>query len=198
MIAVDENESTPEYAMEYMDCGNLQEHNQKKFKKESLPLHVTPLQVAWVLANALADLHRNNVLHRDLKSQNVLLSTEYFIKLGDFGTAREVNPLMTGYPGTERYHAPEVLDSDPTYSCPSDIYSFGVILTELDTLQIPYIGQRYRDDLVRDGKLRPNVSDSCEQWLRGLSDKCLDFDPDKRPTAEEIVALLEIEISNTN
>ncbi|KDO25043.1 serine/threonine protein kinase [Saprolegnia parasitica CBS 223.65] len=184
--------------MEYMDLGDLLDYLKRKRNNETLAMDVSTVEVTLVLAHALADLHRQNIIHRDVKSQNIFLSTTHYIRLGDVGSARTVDELMTAGTGTEYWMAPEVFregydDKDQPYTIAADIYSFGVVLTELDTLKVPYEDEVHRyaiKDKVRNGQLRPHMSDTCPQWLRDLANQCLSFDPKDRPTAENIIATL--------
>ncbi|OQR81570.1 hypothetical protein ACHHYP_16455, partial [Achlya hypogyna] len=107
-----------------------------KSKGEAVPVEYSALEVAWVIASALTDLHHEDFLHRDLKSHNVLLSSTNYIKLADLGLAR--SDAMTKGVGTLYWMAPEVHDPEAKYNAAADIYSIGVILTELDTFQLPY------------------------------------------------------------
>ncbi|OQR82394.1 kinase, partial [Thraustotheca clavata] len=109
----------------------------KKRNDEATVTNYTTLEIAWVIANGLADIHGYRCIHRDLKSPNVLLSTKHYIKIADFGLVHEVNSTMTHVVSGRSWTAPEMLKSGK-YSYPADIYSFGVILTELDTLALPY------------------------------------------------------------
>ncbi|EQC30461.1 TKL protein kinase, variant 1 [Saprolegnia diclina VS20] len=188
--------SSPKLVLEYMDAGDLRSYLDAKRLGQPTKVDVSPLDVAWVLANALADLHHNGLLHRDLKSHNVLLSSTNYIKLADLGIAREYESIMTTAKGTPYWTAPEVFTSDSHYSFAADIYSFGVILTELDTLQLPFHdvkGLRQWDimDGVRLGNLRPTVSANSPPWLRHLADACLSFDPTQRPSAQMLVTSLQ-------
>ncbi|KDO16216.1 hypothetical protein SPRG_18248, partial [Saprolegnia parasitica CBS 223.65] len=103
---------------------------------------------------------------------------------------------MTTGVGTKFWIAPEVLRSSnggPSYGSPADIYSFGVVLTELDTGETPYadIDDKLSIlDRVCDGTLRPKMSATCEPWLQALANQCLEHDPAKRPTADSIIATL--------
>ena len=83
--------------------------------------HVTSLQVAWAVANALRDLHAKNLIHRDIKSDNVLLNSSDEIKLADLGLARPKATSMTEAPGTRFWMAPEIMQAeDTTYGFPAD------------------------------------------------------------------------------
>ncbi|KDO25044.1 TKL protein kinase [Saprolegnia parasitica CBS 223.65] len=183
---------------EYMDQGDLFAYLKKKQHGQSVALDVSTVDVALVLAHALADLHKQGIIHRDVNSLNIFLSTTHYIRLGGFGSARAVDELMTAGTGTEFWMAPEVLregydyEGQP-YTIAADIYSFGVVLTELDTLKVPYEDVKERwsiEEKVRTGQLRPHMSDACPQWLKNLANQCLSFDPTKRPTAKAIIDVL--------
>ncbi|KDO17349.1 hypothetical protein SPRG_17220, partial [Saprolegnia parasitica CBS 223.65] len=131
--------------MEYMDQGDLRAYLQKKRHGQSVALDVSTLDVALVLAHALADLHKQNIIHRDVNSLNIFLSTTHYIRLGDLGSSRLMDDdIMTSHAGTTSWMAPEVLrvpgdeGMGRVYTIAADIYSFGVVLTELDTLRLPY------------------------------------------------------------
>ncbi|EQC26691.1 serine/threonine protein kinase [Saprolegnia diclina VS20] len=162
LLAVSDVDSTsPKLVLEYMDGGDLRSYVDAKRLGEPTKIDVSSLQVAWVLANALADLHHNGVFHHDLESYNVLLSSTNYIKVANLGIDLE-SDATTGK-STPYWTAPEVLASTSNYSFAADIYSFGVILTELDTLQLPYhdakgLGYWGIIDGVRLGNLRPSTS----------------------------------------
>ncbi|KDO20976.1 TKL protein kinase [Saprolegnia parasitica CBS 223.65] len=180
--------SNPKPILEYMDAGNLHEYLVCKRLGETTAVHVTPLQVAWVVANALADLHHDGLLHRDIKSPNVLLCATNFIKLADLGIAREFESDMTMGIGTLRWMAPELLDRHGSYNAAADMYAFGALLTELDTLELPFASETVSDDIRRklsEGSLRPHFTPTCAPWLHDLATACLSFDPTARPTAQE-------------
>lgn len=155
----------------------------------SLPTVVT---VARAVASALFYLHSLSpepIVHRDLSSANVLLtstpSASSFsitgVKLSDFGSAHFVQQCTTTVPGTPIYAAPEVLQSNgPAYLTKSDIYSLGVLLTEMCTGQQPAPERRAQQ--VRSVRSRN---------LRALADRCLSTDPAQRPSASAIVDFLD-------
>ncbi|OQR87089.1 hypothetical protein ACHHYP_09562 [Achlya hypogyna] len=189
-----QNTSSPQLVLEYMDGGDLRGYLDKK--RDDLPVAVeySALEVAWVIANALADLHLNNLLHRDLKSHNVLLSSTHYIKVADLGTVRACATVMTQGKGTPFWTAPEVLADEGNYDYAADVYSFGVILTELSTLQLPYAGLQLSQSIilerVRKGTLRPDVGVSSPTWLRDLATDCMKYDPNERPNVQAILQRL--------
>ncbi|EQC35333.1 serine/threonine protein kinase [Saprolegnia diclina VS20] len=190
---------SPAMIMEYMDQGDLHAYLEAKRHGQPVALDVSTLDVALVVAHALADLHRQNIVHRDVNSLNILLSTTHYIRLGGFGSARLMDDdLMTSNAGTLFRMAPEVIrvghgGQGRAYTTAADIYSLGVVLTELDTLDVPYADVADRWSImekVRTGQLRPHMSNSCPKWLADLADQCLAFDPKERPTAEDIINVL--------
>ncbi|EQC26670.1 TKL protein kinase [Saprolegnia diclina VS20] len=126
------------------------------------------VHVAWVIANGLAYLHAKNIIHRDLKSSNVFLCAKHGVVLGDFGIARAIEKEMTAGAGTDVWMAPEVLREENeevrVYDASADIYSFGVILTELDTGHKPFADSPLKPfeilNRVRLGTLRPAMTDN--------------------------------------
>ncbi|OQR85366.1 serine/threonine protein kinase, partial [Thraustotheca clavata] len=85
------------------------------------------------MACAIKYLHRQRILHRDLKTSNIFLTKENIVKLGDFGIARTLNSTMDQAKtvvGTPYYMSPEVCESKP-YSYASDIWSLGCVLYEI-------------------------------------------------------------------
>ncbi|CAK4135578.1 unnamed protein product [Aphanomyces euteiches] len=166
------------------------------------------LQVALRIADALVYLHVMDpkVIHRDLKSRNVLMDPEKGAKVTDFGVSREAmdQETLTQGVGTYRWMAPEVL-TDGHYSTSADIYSFGIVLSELTTHQLPYadmtnanghplsdtaiIAQVMRGDLQPTFRHEPRFVQ-----LNAFAKKCLDITPSKRPTAMEAAYFLRLEL----
>ncbi|KDO31110.1 TKL protein kinase [Saprolegnia parasitica CBS 223.65] len=198
LAVADQDTPAPKLVFEVMDVGNLRMYLDKKREHLSLEVDYSLLDVAWVVANGLADLHRQGLRHRDLKSSNILLSTTNYIKVGGLGlafTASTAPSSPTRNGGMPFWTAPEILRKGQIYSDKADIYSFGIILIELETLQLPYATQdiddcTFRGD-VRDGKLQPSLSTTCAPWLRDLVSRCIAYNPSQRPSAQEIVDQLQ-------
>ncbi|ETK91296.1 TKL protein kinase [Phytophthora nicotianae] len=191
-------ESDLQALLEYMDGGDLRQY----LSDASTPFgwSFRKFDIAIGIIEALVYLHSfvPPLVHRDLKSKNVLLSSDFQAKLSDFGTSRfrSVENTMTAGVGTGRWLAPEVIRGDTDYGCSADIYSFGALLTELDTNQIPYSNARGSNGKVltdmtilhrvATGKLHPEVRSTCNASMKALIERCLVEDPSKRPTATVI------------
>ncbi|OQR86448.1 protein kinase [Achlya hypogyna] len=153
--------------------------------------------IAADIADALVYLHsfQPTIIHRDLKSKNVLLADDWTAKLSDFGISRvtSLEESMTSNIGTVAWIAPEVLTGG-RYTEKADIYSFGVLLSELDTCEVPYTSMTGKSKdaqfsnariamMVSEGTLRPAFSDRIPEAIHALAQECLAFDPSERPAA---------------
>eukprot|EP00727_Mastigamoeba_balamuthi_P002813 m51a1_g12529 putative serine threonine protein kinase (297) ;mRNA; r:3-3832 len=121
---------------EWMDMGNL-----RQVIRSGPQMDVRQgVAILSSICSALKYLHISNIVHRDLKSSNILLSKKMDVKLSDFGlaavkTANKTSTLC----GTIAWMAPEVL-SGAVYSEASDVYSFGVVMNEIVTCEVPFKG----------------------------------------------------------
>ncbi|KAG6963822.1 hypothetical protein JG688_00007977 [Phytophthora aleatoria] len=193
---------------ELMERGDLRDVT-RRFKRRGYRLtwetHKTV--IALHIAEALTYLHGLNptVIHRDLKAKNVLLNADMEAKLSDFGIARERSLYdgsehMTVGIGTSFWIAPEVL-LGRDYDERADIYSFGVVLSEIDTDDYPYWNAQHPPQgktqeneilrLVARGAKRPAFSDDCPPAILELAARCLRSDPEERPSASDIVVYLQ-------
>ncbi|GLD99044.1 hypothetical protein PINS_up007762 [Pythium insidiosum] len=187
---------------EYMPNGDLRSYLDKW---ERGVWNREKTQIALDVAQALAYAHSFNppLVHRDLKARNVLLTSELRGKLSDFGVSRYYTEsgTMTKGVGSTRWMAPEVMTgSSKSYTEACDIYSFGVLLTEMDTHRVPYAdvrdprGGTLKDlslmELISTGKLQPSLSATCPARVAELARKCLSFDPALRPNALEVSFVL--------
>mmetsp|Transcript_14687 Transcript_14687/g.30358 ORF Transcript_14687/g.30358 Transcript_14687/m.30358 type:complete len:491 (-) Transcript_14687:78-1550(-) len=153
-------------------------------------------RVSCGAARGMAYLHSGHppVLHRDLKSANLLLDESYTTKVCDFGLSRLKAQArsMTANCGTVQWMAPEVL-ANRNYDEKADVYSFGIIVWELLSRECPYEGmtaiQCALAVLNRDK--RPEIPKWCPPGLHALIKSCTKKEPSKRPSFAEIIAALD-------
>ncbi|KAK1938913.1 Mitogen-activated protein kinase kinase kinase 11 [Phytophthora citrophthora] len=162
------------------------------------------LRIAQHVAHGLTYLHslETPVLHRDLKSRNILLTANMEAKLTDFGISRESSDkTMTAGIGTSLWMAPEVMIGDK-YNEKADVYSLGAVLSELDSHTLPYAAARYDDtgrmlsdtavlQLVAMAKLQVQFSQYCSREMVDLGMACVATDPNMRPSAFEALYKLQ-------
>ena len=115
---------------------------------QPVPFHVQ-VDLCYDITLALSYLHSNDIIHRDLSGNNVLLVGNYRAKVTDFGMARlhDQRRQLTGQsltmcPGTDVYMPPEAVESSPHYNEKIDCFSFGVIVLQMLTRQFPKPGER--------------------------------------------------------
>lgn len=130
-------------------------------------------KIAMQLVAGLFYLHSNNVIHRDIKPQNVLISANGIIKICDFGFARAIEnkAMITSIKGTPLYMAPELLKEYP-YNQKADLWSLGVILYELFVGQPPFYTNNFptlMNKIVNDNVKYPeSMTFQFKDFLKGL------------------------------
>lgn len=154
------------------------------------------------IADALACAHKHDIIHRDLKSSNIIVTPEQQVKIVDFGLA-SLSPLPAGQKasvstqsgglrGTLPYSAPEVL-SGATPSREADIWSLGVVLYEMVTRRLPFQGDNLSDIVSAIQRQKPAAFDqTADATLAGIILRCLEKDPKARfRSADEVRVALE-------
>ena len=178
--------------MEHADGGDLSVAIAKRKKTNQRWPENEVMRIFVQICLALKHVHDQNILHRDLKSQNIFLTTNGIIKLGDFGIAKvleNTEEQARTQIGTPYYLSPEICESLP-YGRQSDIWSLGVVLFELLTFELPF----------QAGSLPALVHRICTQELQSfkihrsysrsvidLTENLLNKKPEKRPNLSQIV-----------
>ena len=160
------------------------------FLNDSMKIKIA-LQIAFVIKY----LHSRKIVHCDLKSPNILIDKNYNIKLGDFGLSRFIgknSENIKGKIGTPHWMAPEILLGGK-YEYHSDIFSYGMILWEILTGDIPYnnIDPKKIENLITNEKNIVKVPDYGNLILRKLCKSCINYEPEKRPSIDEILKELK-------
>ncbi|KAL1486354.1 hypothetical protein MTO96_031424 [Rhipicephalus appendiculatus] len=162
------------------------------------------IDIARQTAQGMDYLHAKNIIHRDLKSNNIFLHDDLTVKIGDFGLATVKARWSGSQPfsqptGSILWMAPEVIrmkDPNP-YSFQSDVYAFGIVLYELITGQLPYSHINNKDQIlfmVGHGLLRPDLSIARKDTPKALirfTEDCIKFNRDERPLFRQMLASLE-------
>ena len=194
-------------------------------EEEVTVIHHRLATVCLGIARGMEYLDGKNIILRDLKPDNIGFDQNGTVKLFDFGLARRVSGCRTNggglvddyVAGAYRYMAPECMSGNKGMDLASDVYSFGIVMWEVCTLEAPYesiLRQRMMgrgrkekhslfspfDHLMRavlDDQIRPSLSDVVCFSTRDLLQKCWAPDPTSRPSFTSISHMLEIILTQT-
>ncbi|XP_011024257.1 PREDICTED: serine/threonine-protein kinase CTR1-like isoform X1 [Populus euphratica] len=186
--------------MEYLSRGSL--HKLLHLADAALILNERRrLNMANDVAKGMNYLHqfRPPIIHRDLKSLNLLVDSAYKVKICDFGLSRSKAKTYissTSAAGTPEWMAPEVLRNEQSNE-KSDVYSFGVVLWELMTLQHPWRNLKQAQIIAAVGFMggRLEIPSNVNPSVAALIKVCLDSEPSKRPSFSYIMKTLQ-ELTN--
>ncbi|XP_077544388.1 mitogen-activated protein kinase kinase kinase 13-B-like isoform X6 [Haemaphysalis longicornis] len=147
------------------------------------------------IASGMHYLHAHSIIHRDLKSPNILISYNDVLKISDFGTSRQWSERSTkmSFAGTVAWMAPEVIRNEPC-SEKVDIWSYGVVLWELLNGETPYRDVDSSAIIwgVGSNSLQLPVPASCPDGFRLLMRQCWSSKPRNRPSFRHILMHLDI------
>ncbi|EAS03793.1 plant dual-specificity MAP kinase kinase family domain protein (macronuclear) [Tetrahymena thermophila SB210] len=194
IVGYKENFLEPYYMiiiMEYCEQGDLSFHIKQKLKEnDHFPENII---LNWFiqLTMALDFIHEKHVLHRDVKSSNIFLTSSGSIKLGDFGiskvlhsTADKAQTLI----GTPYYLSPEVCENKP-YTYQSDIWALGCVLFEMCALKHPFVSESLMALVVKIiREPNPNIPNMYSSDLNCLVQILLAKKPESRPRTKQILS----------
>jgi len=187
--------------MEYADQGTLENKiaQKKKEGKDFTEEEIFDYLIDILLA--LYTLNKKGIVHRDIKSENILLKTDKIneknvtiAKLSDLGLGRQIEGVTGAYTtcGTAYYVSPEIAAGEKKYSYNADIWSLGIVLYELITKNKPWFDPKMSTSeffsFVVDNKY-PALPENTDKRLKYLVKIMLKKDPDRRVTAEEILSI---------
>ncbi|KAH1046271.1 hypothetical protein J1N35_037055 [Gossypium stocksii] len=175
---------------EFLPRGSLFELLQRNTTKLGWRRRVS---MALDIARGMNYLHNCNppIIHRDLKSSNLLVDKNWTVKVGDFGLSRlkhKTYLTTKSGKGTPQWMAPEVLRSEPSDE-KSDVYSFGVILWELATEKIPWEKHNAMQLVAAVGFMnqRLEIPKELDPRWASIIEICWNSDPKSRPTFQELL-----------
>ncbi|KAG0615550.1 hypothetical protein M758_5G050000 [Ceratodon purpureus] len=164
-------------------------------------------RMIYDIALGMSQLHSYDIIHRDLKASNILVRVSeddnYECFVADFESS-------IGVIGTGFFRAPEILEAcreknvskrPELFTQAADIYSYGMLCYEILTGELPFEDNPFSDDkqILTDSiinqHLRPEIPDFVDDWICGLLKWCWQSDPGSRPSAQEILDLLERNMS---
>ncbi|GBB95858.1 hypothetical protein RclHR1_02630003 [Rhizophagus clarus] len=177
--------------LEYAHNGNLRDYLKNNFINLKWK---DKLNILQSIANNLFNIHKLNYIHRDLHSGNIL---QFYVggfgtKITDLGLSQSITNSKSSHRsnvfGVLPYIAPEIIDGKP-YTMESDIYSFGIIMTEVSTGKPPYRNKPHDLNLAFNicNGLRPRVAEGTPKCYINLINQCLDVNPEKRPSSKELL-----------
>jgi NIMA (never in mitosis gene a)-related kinase len=184
--------------MDYCEGGDLSQYvSARRRQRTTIP---EPQVLRWLtqMSLALKHMHDKNVLHRDIKTQNVFLTKRQesgstslsTVKIADFGISKVLDShtaLARTQVGTPYYLSPEICQKQ-SYSSPSDIWALGCVLYELCALHVPFEAndlQKLMDKIVRTPASR--IPPTYTRDLGDLVNEMLSRNASQRPTAEKVL-----------
>lgn len=193
-----DSEEYPTIFTKYMKNGSLGEIiRQEKINKSPVDWNNTAKMInIYGICVAMSFLHKNNIIHKDLKPDNVLLDEKYYPYISDFGMAIFMNGktnTKTPNGGTPIFMAPEIYMNNP-YTSKVDVYAFGMLLYQLISKKEPF-GEFRRNTFMLWHKIlsdsRPEFTDDFPESFKVLIQKCWSGKPENRPSFDEIIQMID-------
>jgi serine/threonine protein kinase len=146
------------------------------------------LKTIWQIAAGISDIHAADVIHRDIKPNNMKLDHEGIIKIFDFGLARDegIKAVTRGFVGTTGFAAPELYTLDAKFTKAVDTYAFGATALYLATEDLPDELKQIPPRLLDNASYFNRLPFGLQPTLINLLDLCLHQEPTLRPSMESI------------
>ena len=168
----------------------------EKYEKSDFPFHFK-LSVLNDTCNGLQFLHSQNIIHRDLSSNNILLTKHLVAKISDLGMAKVIPPGLqrhTQAPGTVVFMPPEALSVNPQYGKPIDVFSVGCVCVHMISMNWPIPLDRVgaNNVVLSEVQRREQYFTNLVKYpsLEQLVKECLQDKPELRPVIEEVTKSL--------
>lgn len=173
------------FGMEYAPGGEMFSL-QRKLKK--LPPAKVRIYIAEMVL-AIEYLHKNGIIYRDIKPENIMFGIDGHLKLCDFGLAKEIGEdgLTTSFVGTPEYTAPEMVLKKP-YGAPVDWWAIGILTYDLMNAQTPFAKENTMDMYTAIVKKEPRYTRDMDPVTQDFIKMLLRKNPDERPKADAIKA----------
>uniref|UniRef100_A0A915DDP6 Protein kinase domain-containing protein n=1 Tax=Ditylenchus dipsaci TaxID=166011 RepID=A0A915DDP6_9BILA len=156
------------------------------------------------ILTGLEYLHHRDIIHRDIKSANILRQTRAQVKIGDFGSAKYLQAICSeqgiDIMGTPHYNAPEIVRDSRKFDQKADIWSVGITVIEMLTTKTPWWDVEANAVHIKIAFEPPKYELPVEvsSQLRSLLDQMLQMCPEKRPTAKELLKRPPLYTNNTS
>ncbi|KAI8901590.1 kinase-like domain-containing protein [Globomyces pollinis-pini] len=172
--------------MEYMEGGSLTDIVSKS--------RLSDIQIATISTHALNGLyflHQRNIIHRDIKSDNLVLNGQGIVKLIDFGYSTKLTPSSKriALAGSPYWMAPEVI-KQKDYDCKIDVWSYGITIIEMIEGEPPYLDEEHLKALyliATNGTPKLQKPQKSSTALKDFMYKCLVVDPVERASAQQLL-----------
>ena len=194
-IDVIETETDLGIVLPWAKYGSLMDFIKNKFKNQEYHNFEwkNRYKISADICKGIEDLHKKNIIHRDIKSENILIFNNYNTKICDLAFAKNINNNNSDEDeirGSLQWKSPESFNNEFTFK--SDIYSFGIILWEILTGEIPYINIDLENiqSLILNNDIRPEIKVDSPSIFISIIKKCWNKDPSNRPDLNFLYKLL--------
>ncbi|RIB21613.1 kinase-like domain-containing protein, partial [Gigaspora rosea] len=191
-ITKNPNDDNYMIVMQYTKQGSLRKLLDSKYNELDWNFKIV---ISYYIANGLNTIHEAKLVHKDFHSGNIVNENMFSSYITDFGLCKPVSQDSSSDEvyGVLPYIDPVVLyKKGKEYTQKSDIYSFGIIMSKVFTGYPPYYDIPHDFNLATQIclGLRPEIKCKVPQLLLDLMNKCLDAEPQNRPTAKELASTL--------